>query len=295
MNLLEASHALAGSPTVTPASLLASRRGHQPFSTKLSDQQEDQRSPSSPRNPLQWLRTNIITPTRSTLGRVNVQPMVDSFRVARNRLSFGSSTLRASQRPTLLATHPTLTAVEEPEGELPAHEREPEDPCVTNLPLGSHTSKNPDKTADSLGSDMNPKGKPLGNPATTNPTNSANSLGSLFPTGEPSESPINKHISCPSTAALDEKFCKQRPAAAMQDPNNDNNQNAQILFDLMGTTNKKLGRKDPPALSAGKSFPPKSTRNETPALSPEKSFPPKSHPARPGGNAPVPSFKQQAV
>ena len=179
MHLLEASHALAGLPTVTPASLLASRRGNQPFSTKLPDQHEDRRSPSSPGNPLQWLQTNIIVPARSTLGRVNVQPMVDSFRVARNRLSFGSSTLRASQRPTLLATHPTLTAVEEPEGELPAHEREPEDPCVTNLPLGSHTSKNPDKTADSLGSDMNPKGEPLGNPATKKNINSSNSLGSL--------------------------------------------------------------------------------------------------------------------
>ena len=148
MNPLEVSHAPAGMPTITPPSPPLGRRADQPFSIKLSDQPDDERSPDSPGNPLQWLQTNVITPTRTTLRRVSEQPMVKSLRDARSRLSFTATSRRTSPS----ATQPTLAAEDEPEGESPAHDVAHEDPCLLDQPQNIPVPDQRPNPADSFDS-----------------------------------------------------------------------------------------------------------------------------------------------
>ena len=207
MNPLEESHALAGMPTITPPSPLLGRRVNQSFSIKLSDQPDDERSPDSPGNPLQWLQTNVITPTRTTLRRVSEQPMVRSLRDARSRLSFTATSRQTSPS----ATQPTLAAEDEPEGELPSTIPVPDQRPNPADSFGSldqpPTIPVPDQRpnpADSFDSLI------LGQPPQTNslgqPQNPADSFGSLNPPKQPSEIPDEVDPSRPPPAALEEKI-----------------------------------------------------------------------------------------
>ena len=207
MNPLEESHASAGMPTITPPSPPPGRRVNQSFSIKLSDQPDDERSPDSPGNPLQWLQTNVITPTRTTLRRVSEQPMVRSLRDARSRLSFTATSRKTSPS----ATQPTLAAEDEPEGELPSTIPVPDQRPNPADSFGSldqpPTIPVPDQRpnpADSFDSLI------LGQPPQTNslgqPQNPADSFGSLTPPKQPSEIPDEVDPSRPPPAALEEKI-----------------------------------------------------------------------------------------
>ena len=199
MNPYEESHALEGLPTTgrSPAAsaIAASAYADPLFSTKLPDQPEDTKTPASPGNPLEWLQSSIITPTRTRLQQVNVKPMVDSLRSVRARLSFGNREPSLSSRsfsfsPASSTTRPTLIPASRPEGVSPSHDVAP----------GKHSAS--DWPSHDLALGNNSSGRSPRSPSGSSPTQDSTIILEPSTAGSSSEEKSSLPSSEPSSPAL---------------------------------------------------------------------------------------------
>jgi hypothetical protein len=112
MNPTEESHAASPKPAATPSSpaLAAGGSGTNGlFSTKLIVENE---APQTPGSVSAWIKTKVLTPTRDTLRRVDVRPVMNTIFGVRRQLAIDSPS--EQDLPLPQGSYPSQTSNNQP-------------------------------------------------------------------------------------------------------------------------------------------------------------------------------------